>query len=116
MRCAEMREVLPAYARDGDPALAARRHLSHCPECSAELERYRTLMASLATLESAPAEPPVGLKASLVAIPSQARRLEGVRTHVNRNRRKYAGGLAVAVAGATATALWAARRQRALAA
>lgn len=116
MRCAEVREMLPAYARDGEPVLGARRHLSGCPECSAELARYRTLMESLAALESAPVEPPVGLKAALVAIPARARRLEGVRSHVTRNRRKYASGVAVALAGAAATALWAARKQRPVAA
>ena len=114
MRCAEIKEVLPAYADDPEATLAVRRHLSRCPDCKAELASYDSLLDGLADLRYRSVEVPAGLARSLVEIPEAAGRVERLRTHVARNRRAYAGGVAVAVLGATGAALWRSRRAQPL--
>lgn len=109
MNCAEINAMLPAYAGDELP-LDVRRHLGRCPECRAELARYESLSGSLSDLSAHTVEVPASLRASLVAIPSSARRLDEVRSHVSRNRKTYAG-LAVTVAGAAGAAVWRSRRR-----
>ncbi len=109
--CAEIREMLPAYAGANDQSLAVRRHLARCADCRSEKEMYDALSRSLAKMATTTVEPPPGLLQSLVAIPSQgARRRDAVRAHVVSHRNAYARGLAVAVVGAGAAALW--RRHR----
>lgn len=113
MRCAEVREALPAYVRGGEASLAVRRHLSRCGPCRAELARYESLLSALGGLHKTTTEPPPGLAAILAAIPQRAGRLAGARSHVARNRNAYLGGAAVAaLAGAAGTAIWRARRGR----
>jgi hypothetical protein len=114
MRCAEVREMIPAFAGESDPSLGVRRHLSKCAGCREELEIYRILGASMQTLEARPVEVPVGLAAKLIAIPVEASRVDHVRSHVARNRAAYAGGAAAAVAvvGAAGALLWRSRRAR----
>jgi hypothetical protein len=114
MRCAEVREMIPAFAGEGEPSLAVRRHLAKCKGCRSEIETYRSLLASMRTLEARPVDPPIGLAAKLVAIPSEASRVDHVRSHVSRNRAAYAGGTAAAVAvvGAAGALLWRSRRAR----
>lgn len=112
MKCDEVREVLPAYSRDGDVGLPVRRHLSRCDDCSAELTRYQTLLASLQAMRSETVEPPRDLVHQLAAIPYRSNRLEEARTHVARNRNRYAAGLAVAAVGAAGAAVWKTRRTR----
>ena len=112
MNCTAMRELLPAYAEDRYANLTVRRHLSRCPDCRAELEKYQALRLGLGEMRSFEAEPPPDLVAKLQAIPRDAAAVDRVRTHVVRNRRAYAGGLAVAVVGATAAGLWRSRRSR----
>ncbi len=109
MSCAAVKEMLPAYSRDGDGSLAIRRHLSRCSDCNAELTRYEELLGSLATMTSATIEPPAGLKASLVAIPTHTSRIDTVRSHLSSNRKAYLSGAAVLAAGAAGAALWRAR-------
>ena len=116
MKCAEIREALPAYVDDRDANLTVRRHLSRCPECSAELEAYEHLREGLSAMRAVEAEPPADLFGKLVSIPSEGPAVERVRTHVVRHRNAYAGGLAIAVVGAAGAALWRARRVRPLAA
>ncbi|MDQ3771709.1 MAG: hypothetical protein M3343_06440 [Actinomycetota bacterium] len=113
MRCAEVREMLPALARESDPSLVVRRHLSKCVACRAELETYRSIVASLATLEMRTIAPPAGLAAKLIAIPSEASRVDHFRSHVTRNRAAYAGGAAAAAAvvGAAGAFLWRSRER-----
>ena len=111
MRCSEVREVLPAYLKDGDVSLAVRRHLSRCDECTTELARYEALMNGLGSLEIVASEPPAQLRAALIAIPERDR-VTAVRHHVVRNRNAYVGGAAVAVAGAVGAVVWAGRRRR----
>ncbi len=112
MTCAEVREMLPAYANGDQPSLAVRRHLSRCPGCPEEMARYRALVTTIRTLESRTMDPPAELLVSLSRIPSEAGRIDVIRVHVARNRRAYAGGAAVALAGAAGAALWQVRRQR----
>ena len=111
MKCDEVREVLPAYSRDGDVGLPVRRHLSRCEDCSTELAQYQSLLGSLRDMRAATIEPPPELIHQLAAIPYRSSRLEGARTHVVRHRNRYAAGLAVAAVGAGA-ALWKTRRTR----
>ena len=107
--------MLPALARESDPSLAVRRHLSKCASCRAELETYRSIVASLATLEMRTIAPPSGLAAKLIAIPSEASRVDHFRSHVTRNRAAYAGGAAAAAAaavvGAAGAFLWRSRER-----
>jgi hypothetical protein len=110
MKCDEVREILPAYSRDGDVGLPVRRHLSRCPDCTSELANYEAMFGSLASLKTHTIEPPPELFHQLAAIPYRSNRIEDARTHVVRNRNKYATGVAVATAGAVAAALWRARR------
>ncbi len=112
MRCEEVKEILPAYGRDGDTGLPVRRHLSRCSECSAELDRYSALARSMEDLRANAAEPPPELFHQLASIPYRTSRAEEVRTHVVRNRNRYATGVAVAVVGAAGAALWRTRRGR----
>ena len=112
MKCDEVREVLPAYTRDGDVGLPVRRHLSRCPECSAELTQYEALFGSLASLQTQSVEPPPELFHQLAAIPYRPDRIADARTHVVRHRNRYAAGVAVATAGAVGAALWRSRRAR----
>ena len=116
MKCAEIREALPAYVEDRDSNLNLRRHLSRCPECAAELEAYASVREGLSAMRLVEAEPPADLFGKLVAIPTEGPATQRVKTHVSRHRNAYAGGLAVAVVGAAGAALWRSRRSRLLAA
>ncbi len=111
MRCEEVKEVLPAYTRDGDVGLQVRRHLSRCDDCSAELSQYQTLFGSLEALREHRLEPPPDLVHELSAIPYRRNAVDDVRGHLTRNRSRYAAGIAVAALGAGA-AVWKTRRGR----
>jgi predicted anti-sigma-YlaC factor YlaD len=111
MKCEEIEAMLPAYVKPANVPLNVRRHLMRCSGCREALAQFEELALSLAGLETVAAEPPAGLRASLVAIPSEQTRLENVRSHVTRNRKAYAG-LAVTAAGAVTAALWRSRRHR----
>jgi hypothetical protein len=118
MKCHEVREALPAYAREGHAPAAVRRHLVECDDCRSELERYEVLVGALGRLRGAPATPPPALLATLTDIPRSAGiidtlewRTAGMRSHLARNRRAYLGG-AVALVGAAGAALWRTRARR----
>ncbi|MEA2476732.1 MAG: hypothetical protein QOC87_931 [Actinomycetota bacterium] len=102
LSCQEVREELPAFAKEHGESLAVRRHLSRCVDCRAELARYEGILSALSDLRPATVEPPRELKAALIAIPESLGTVDTVRTHVVRNRRLYAGGAALAAAGAAA--------------
>lgn len=106
MSCTAVREVLPAYVRDGDGSLSVRRHLSRCTDCRTGLSHYEDLLGALSSMEAATVNPPFALKASLLGIPSRSSRLENVRSHVTENRKAYLSGAAVLVAGAVGAAVW----------
>ncbi|MQA99395.1 MAG: hypothetical protein GEU78_03740 [Actinobacteria bacterium] len=108
MNCAEMREILPAYARDAERSLEARRHLSRCEDCRAELRRYETMLGGLSEMRAQTAgEVPAGLLASLVEIPNRETTIDVMKAHLARNRKVYAGAAAalVGVAGAAVGAV-----------
>lgn len=111
MRCLEVREQLAAAPGDGEGALAVRRHLSGCAECRAEQQRFSSMRAALAGLETRVQQPPAHLLASLGAIPESMSRRDSVVRHMSRNRRAYVGGALVAALGAGAVA-WRVRRVR----
>jgi anti-sigma factor RsiW len=109
MRCEEIREMLPAFAGTGEDTLAFRRHLAGCERCRSEAEQYQELTGALGSLSAIHAEPPADLLPALLAVPERARRSEVLRRHVVRNRKAYAGGLAVALVGAAGAAVWRSR-------
>ena len=111
MRCEEVREILPAYTRDGDAGLQVRRHLSRCDDCNTELVQYQTLFGSLAELRDYSVQPPPELVHQLSTIPYRRQSVDELRGHVVRNRNRYAAGVAVAAIGAGA-AVWKTRRTR----
>jgi hypothetical protein len=115
MTCVSVREILPAYVRDGDGSLSVRRHLSRCAECRTDLSHYEDLLGKLSSMEAATAEVPFALKTSLFDIPSRMGRIESVRSHVTDNRKAYLSGAAVLVAGAVGAAVWKTRTKPATA-
>ena len=113
MKCAEIREVIPAYERDSEASLAVRRHLLACSGCREELAHYRELRTGLSSLRDGAVEVPAELSQALFAIPSDQNLVSTVRTHVARNRRAYVGGAAAALAaGAAGAVLWRSRSRR----
>jgi hypothetical protein len=111
MRCAEVREELPAFVRDRSGSLNVRRHLARCDECRSELARYESVLDSLTMLRSATVDAPQSLVRALTEIPSIEGRIDHLRTHLARNRRAYLSGVAVVAAGAAgAVALRGVRR------
>jgi hypothetical protein len=110
MKCAEIQEMLPSYAR-GEGSLSIRRHLARCPECRVELTRYQALVGGLESMQQVALEPPFGLLPALLRIPGERTKIDLVRTHVLRNKKMY-GGVAVALVGATGAALWRTRTRQ----
>lgn len=108
--CEDVKAVLPELVDESGMSLAVRRHLSRCPECTGELEAYRSLRDATSRLALATAAPPPGLMDALVAIPAAQSKIDEVRSHVARHRREYAAGVAVVV-GAAGAALWRSRRR-----
>jgi hypothetical protein len=92
-----------------------RRHISGCPDCTAELARYDEMLGSLRSMRTEYAAPPPGLVSSLIAIPVNEGRLSHVRSHVVRNRKAYLGGLTIAAVGAAGAAVWRSRARAAAA-
>ncbi len=110
MNCAEVQAALPAYVGDPSSSLDLRRHLSRCAECRAELETYEAMRTGLTDLRAVSVEVPRGLVPNLMAIPTEASPTEFAKQHLKRNRRAYASGLALALAGGTAALVWRRRR------
>ena len=109
MRCAEVRELLPAYAREGLAEMGVKEHLEGCQGCSRELSRYIELAGSLVAMQEATVDVPPDLTQHLFAIPTSDSRLDVLRQHVVRNRHAYLGGFAAALAG-LGVAAWRIRR------
>lgn len=113
LSCAEIEEMLPAFVGNEEETLALRRHMARCEDCRTELSRYEEIERMLGSLAAATAEPPADLLPALVAVPQRAvGPTTALRDHVLRNRKAYAGGLAMAVAGAAGAALWHSRSRR----
>ena len=111
MKCAEIREVLPAYESDSQATLAVRRHLAFCSDCKREVARYRELQANLEGMRASSVEVPRELTQALLAIPSNQNLVGSMRKHVARNRRAYVGGVALA-AGALGATIWRLKSRR----
>jgi anti-sigma factor RsiW len=111
LACAEVHEMLPAYADEPGRDLSVRRHLASCESCRTEVARYEEMRRGLTGLAMTSVEPPVDLLPALLAIPDADNAVELVKTHVTRNRKAYVGGAAVLVAGAAGAALWRSRRK-----
>jgi anti-sigma factor RsiW len=109
VRCAEVRELLPAFVREGVDDDQVRQHLTSCEGCSAEFSRYIALEGSLSSMRDALVDVPPDLSQRLFAIPSESSRVAVVKDHVARNRAAYLGGAAAALAGA-GVAAWRIRR------
>jgi anti-sigma factor RsiW len=121
VNCAEAREALPTYIRDGQQLPTVRKHLAECEACREELALYERLFDSLEQLQSVTLEPPPELAPALVSIPRQSGgftealrgRTDVVVDHVARNRRAYIGGVGIAaIAGVAGAALWRSRGRR----
>jgi anti-sigma factor RsiW len=112
MKCAEIREVIPAHERDSEANFAVRKHLLTCADCRQEVARYKELRASLESMRAGAVQVPAELSQTLMAIPSNQNLVGTVRTHVARNRRAYVGGAAALAAGALGAAVWKVRSRR----
>ncbi len=112
MRCAEVREALPAFVRGRPADPEVREHLLSCRDCDQEFSRYVALTGSLAYMRDHLADVPPDLTQRLFAIPSEASRVAVLREHVARNRAAYLGGAAAALAG-VGVAAWRIRRHAA---
>jgi predicted anti-sigma-YlaC factor YlaD len=99
VRCAEVRELLPSYVREGHAEAEVKEHLETCHACNEELSRYVALAGSLASMQEITADVPPDLSQRLFAIPSEDSRFGVVKDHVTRNRAAYLGGAAAALAG-----------------
>ena len=111
LRCAQVREMLPAYLDEPRSDLTVRRHLAGCQDCKQELDRYEDLGRSLRFLSTVHPEPPADLLPALMAIPDADTAAVAVKSHVLRNRKAYLSGAAVLVAGAAGAALWRSKRR-----
>jgi hypothetical protein len=113
MKCGDLRGRMASYESGAEPSRRELRHLSRCKECAQEMARYGLLEESLATLRSQVVTVPTALEAALIAIPSERSRFRPaavVTGHLRRNRRSYAGGVALALTAGAAT--WATRARR----
>lgn len=116
MKCAEVRELLPAFAREGHAEPGVREHLMSCRACDEEFSRYVALTGSLSAMSDVVVDVPPDLTQRLFAIPSEnvfswrsLSRAEVLKEHVARNRTAYLGGAAAAIAG-VGVAAWRIRR------
>jgi predicted anti-sigma-YlaC factor YlaD len=109
VRCAEVRELLPAFVREGIDDEEVGQHLASCTGCSDEFSRYVALAGSLSSMREVLVDVPPDLSQRLFAIPSESSRVTLVKDHVARNRTAYLGGAAAALAG-VGVAAWRIRR------
>ncbi len=115
MECREVREYLPAYnelARDLRSFI--RRHLDGCPDCRAELERYREVQAGLGGLAAIAIEPPSWLLPAVTeTVVERAQRRQVAREAVRRTTDpKVIVGGAIVVAGLVGAGIASRRRRR----
>jgi hypothetical protein len=118
MKCEQVRPLLPELAEGNlREAGEAERHLASCARCSAELERYRTVILELAALRHVLSAPSSGfLERVLSEIPERNWRALVHRAASDERVHYAAFSLGGAVVGATAIALlWRRAGRRALA-
>lgn len=115
LSCAEVQEMMPAYADEPHADLSLKRHLAGCEGCSTEISRYQEMSRGLLALAHETVEPPADLLPALLAVPDADNAVAAVKTHVARNRRAYLSGAAVVMVGAAGAAFWRSRRRLATA-
>ncbi len=115
MRCEDVRPLLAEVAEGGPrPVGPVEVHLSICPDCSAELQRYRAIVLELAGLRDQLIEPPAAwLERLLADVPEAARRRILARVAADERVQHAALSVGGAVVGATAIGLlwWRAARR-----
>ena len=115
MRCEDVRPLLPDLAEGGPRAVGpAEEHLASCAACSAELQRYRTVILELAAMRDRVEEPSEALLERLLAdIPEAHRRRLLARVAADERVQHAAFSVGGAVVGATAIGLlwWRAARR-----
>ena len=107
MRCELVRPLLPELA-DGPlrEAGEAEAHLAGCAACTAELDRYRSLVAQLGDLRTVTFEPPAGLADRIVRAADEPQWRSYVLRVTGDERVQHAAlSLGGAVVGATAIGL-----------
>ena len=113
VRCEEVRALLPQYV-DWGPRAAGdiELHLATCPDCTAELNSYRQMLGSLASMRDVDEEIPSGFLERTLGVVGDAERsrffipLSSVRAMTNRvaqSARERPGTYALASIGAVAT-------------
>ena len=116
MGCAEVRELLPAYARERDSSLSVRRHLSDCQGCRAELQRYEELLSAMASVRSVTVETPPQVLAAVLDIPNQPAGLRHIANRttdlVSTHRNAVLGGVAAAALAGAGAVVWVQRSRR----
>jgi hypothetical protein len=122
LKCSEVRELLPAYARDRAGSLNIRRHLSSCEDCRTELHRYEELIDAMGSLQHVTTEMPRAALSAILDIPSQPTRLETLRDvagktseAVSSHRSAVLGGVAAAALAGAGALVWRQRRRLAAA-
>lgn len=118
MKCEQVRPLLPELAEGNlREAGEVERHIASCAKCSAELDRYRTVILELAALRQVLSEPSPGfLERVLSEIPERNWRALVHRAASDERVHYAAFSLGGAVVGATAIALlWRRAGRRALA-
>lgn len=116
MRCEDVARLLPATVEGTPVDLAVQIHIESCLRCQAELARYRRMLRALQQLRTRYLEPSPSLLAQTLAALEEAGERQAVRSLLSGRRLAYAGAIGGAVAaGATAAALLARSRRRALA-
>ncbi|MDQ6840156.1 MAG: hypothetical protein M3137_17950 [Actinomycetota bacterium] len=115
--CVVSSEWLPALAAgDVEPCPRIERHVTTCLRCQADLARYRRLRRTLRGWSEVGVEPgPEVLPAILASLERAGTRRRSVPAVTGR-RTVYAGGMAVATAGAAAGVIvWVSRHRPSLA-
>ncbi len=115
MRCEEVRPLLPELAEGTPrPVGPVEVHLSACPACSAELQRYRRLILELAGMRGRLEDPgPELLERLLAQVPEAEPRRILARVAADDRVQHAALSLGGAAVGATAVGLlwWRATRR-----
>jgi hypothetical protein len=105
MQCDQLSDAL-AGAADGSESFdrTARRHIDQCLRCQAEMVQYRRLLRALQSLRTELVDPGPSLLADVLDAVETAGERHAIRMMLQGRRAAYLGGVAVATAGAAATA------------
>lgn len=107
MNCEQVRPLMPELA-EGVPREVgeAELHLATCASCSAELERYRSIVLQLGSLRDVDVDPPPGFLGRVLAEVPEVPRRSVIRRVAADERVQYAAfSLGGALVGAAAIGL-----------